>query len=927
MAPRLRAALGKRQRDRTLDEELRTHLSLLVEQNIECGMSPQAARRAAKLSLGGADQIKESVHDHRGLPLLETFVQDLRFAFRMLRKSPGFTAVAVLTLALGIGANTAIFSAVNGIWLEPLLNAHFSRFVTVNLLSIPEIQAIQKQSTAFERTAIYQGSFDVISGGAVAEQVTSSYVSDDFFPSMGTRPLLGRFVLPGDVQLGSSLVAVMSYGLWQDDFGGDPHIVGRTISVNEKPYTVIGVMPKGFTLGTHWMEGDSPGVWMPSSFPLSDPSSTRRISSFVALLKKGATIDEVKTQLDAIYTRLETAYPKQYPKAAELYGCYGWIVTAGIRGAPSPFVRLVLSILFSAVGFVLLMACINVASLLVARSWGRQRELTIRRALGATRFRIVRQLLSESLLLAIAGGSLGLFFSIWGVRLIRLLAPPYTPRIEYIRLNTNVLCFTMAASLLAAILVGLAPALHATSRRVGATLKGGLSGSFAAPAVRKSRWFRSALVVLEVALAVVVVTGGALMAHSFYRLMHLDTGVRADHVITMSVNLSDSVCKDRSQQKKPEEGTKQPQAAVKDKQVSKQKSAKDAVWANYGPSGCYTLANEDLLDTLHSLPGVQQAAFTAAGIIEGGEIRTSIRYPGELGGQGLWIEGNPESELSGQTYDRGVTSGYFAALGIRLLKGRSFQQHDGSRPVSVAIVSEAFARKYIPGDPIGKRFSVDTDENGGHPWMTIVGEVNDVRDRALGPDSSDPTYYTPYVSDDNLRIIVRTSADPATIIPAVLRVVRSLDQDAPVSHIETLDQVLARSADEPRFQTALLSSFGILGLLLAVIGTYGVASYSVVQRTHEIGIRMAMGAEQSDVLGLILCEGLLLALIGIGIGLAGALALTRFLSSLLFEIKPTDPATFISVAVLLVLVSLAACSIPARRAMKVDPMVALRYDR
>ena len=918
----------RRKQDAQLDSELRFHVEQQTADNIAAGMNADAARRRALAQFGGLEYIKEETRDARGTQLLESLLQDIRFGLRMLRKSLGFTAVAVLTLALGIGANTAIFSAVNGIWLEPLLNARFSRMLTVDLLTMNEIQAIQEQSTAFERTAIYRGSGGFIIGGGTPVQAMNTYVSEDFFSMLGVKPLLGRYILPPDTRPGADLVAVMSYNLWMDDFGGDTRIVGRSITIDEKPYTVIGVMPKGFDLGVHW--GDfNQGVWMPSAFLLSDPESGGHGSSIVARLKSGVSVGQAKSQLDAIYSRLVAEYPKLYPKVMTQYGRYGWLVTAGIHGPGKLLIQLALSLLFAAVGFVLLMACVNVAALLVGRSWSRQRELTIRRTLGATRFRIIRQLFCESLLLAIAGGALGLFFSIWGIRVLRAIAPPYTPRVEYIRLDANVLWFTLAASLLTAILIGLTPAMHATSRRVGAKLKGGLSGSFAETTMRQSRVFRSSLVVLELALAMIVVVGGALMARSFYLLMHTDTGVRADHVITMAVQLSDSTCKAPPEESDAsKKDANQSQTGEEGKKSSQKKSSKETAPDKYAPDGCYAVATRNVLDGIHSLSGVQLVALVWGGPFQGGDVTTSEHYPGEYPDSGLRVEGKAGNQLtSGLIEGRAVTPDYFAALGIRILKGHTFKENEMQGPSTVAIVSESFARKFIPGNPLGKRFNAGPDMDGHLPWMQIVGEVNDVRDRGVYEPFSGPVYYTPYALGNNQwHIIARTAVSPATMIPVIKRIIRSVDPDAPITHIETVDQIIAESSAQPRFQTVLLGSFGVLGLLLAMIGIYGVISYSVVQRTHEIGVRMALGAVRGDVLRMVLGEGLLLALTGIAIGVAGALALTRFLRSLLFEIKPTDPATFIAVAILLALVALLACYIPARRAMRVDPMVALRYE-
>ena len=923
---RMRAMFGKRQRDAMLDEELQTHLAMLIEQNVERGMSAEEARRAAKMSLGGEEQIKESVREHRGLLLLETLWQDVRYGMRMLRKSPAFTVVAVLTLALGIGANTAIFSAVNGILLSPLPYEDSSRLVTVQreqiayYLSRAQLREIQQQCTAIESMARYTYGSALLTGGAVPEQVSTYVVSSDFFPLLGVKPLLGRPILPEDTQPGHALVAVFSYRLWMDEFGGDPGIVGRTISVDHKPYVVIGVMPKEFGLGVDWTYRDLvygsnyDGMWVPLVASSQDPQ-TQLPPLIIARLKQGATLAETNAQLRVLSARFAAAYPA----GTEGLDLRARSLNLGIDGR----VRTGLLILLGTVGFVLLMACVNVTSLLVARAWTRQKELTIRKALGATQLRLVRQLLSESLLLAMAGGAFGLFLSFWGIRVLRVIAPPYTPRVDYIRIDGNVLWFTMGISILAAVLVGLVPALHASSRRMGGTLKGGLSGSFAGVATRRSHRLRSALVILEVALAIIVVAGGALMARSFYKLLHLDTGVRADHVLTMSINLSDLACGSKSGADAKQLAHKQPSQR---KPVRPTKSGAD----RDAEMRCATLAADSVLDGVRSIAGVQTAALSQGTVFQAGGVGTpGFHYPGGPQDLGLYVEGLGRKQLAwAGVASHPVTPGFFAATGIRLVKGRDFEPRDLNGP-PVAIVSQSFAREYIPADPLGKRFSVSEDENGNRQWVEIVGVANDVRDRAVKDDFG-PVYYTPFLSfwfaSEQCEVIVRTSTDPMAMVPAIERVVRSVDNDASITKIETADQIIANSAAEPRFQTALLGSFGALGLLLAIIGTYGVISYSVVQRTHEIGVRIALGAQPRNVLRMVLGEGLLLASIGIAIGVTGGLMLTRFLRSLLFEIKPTDPLTFFGVAIFLIIVSLAACYIPARRAMKVDPMVALRYE-
>ncbi|HLY61681.1 MAG TPA: ABC transporter permease [Terriglobia bacterium] len=895
-----------------LEEEIRAHLRMEEQENLELGIQPEEAYYAALRRFGNVLVAQERSREMWGWNSLETLWQDLRLGLRTLANSPSFTAVAVLTLAMGIGANTAIFSAVNGIWLEPLIEAQSSRLVTVDLLPVPEIQALQNQTNAFERMAIYQRYYCLVLGGTVPIQTANSYVSDNFFPLLGVKPLLGRPILPGDTQPGHGQVAVLSHHLWMDDFGGDPHIVGRSLSVDNKPFTVIGVMPKGFDLGANWGDFNS-GLWTPFIYSPSDPMNWHMFSSFVARLKKGASLSQAEAQMEAIAVRLAAEYPDHYPKA--LRG-YGRTVTAGVNGRTDPGVRLALLVLWGAVGFVLLMACVNVASLLVARSWTRQRELAIRRALGASRQRIIRQLLSETLLLAGAGGTLSLFFSLWGIRLLQVMAPPNTPRVDHIRLDGNVLWFTAGISFLTAVLVGLSPALRASSHDVGGTLKGGMVGSFAGAEMRQSDGFRSVLVIVEVALAAIVVTGGALMARSFYKLMSVNTGVCADHVLTMHVQLSALACNGL-----PLPSTKSKDAAVRPKSNAPadnpQKQTSQAV-------GC-SLASDNILDGIGSLAGVQQAALAGAGPLQGGDLTTGFHYPGAPAGMGLYVEGLLGNQLTtGQIEGRPVTPGFFVALGIRLLKGRDFAPEELNH-ADVAVVSEGFARKYIPGNPLGKRFSTEEDEKGHHQWIEIVGVVNDVRDRAV--QGSDPVYYTPFLFSRNSgEIIVRTSANPIVIVPEIERIIRSADADAAITHIETVDQIIADSVAEPKFKTVLLASFGVLGLLQAVIGVYGVVSYSTFQRTHEIGVRMALGAQRGEILRMVLREGMLLVGIGITAGIGCALALTRFLRSLLFEITPTDPLTFIGVSLILTAVALLACSIPAHRATKVDPMVAVTYE-
>jgi predicted permease len=865
-----------------LDNDIRNHIAQRTQDNIDRGMAPEEARNAALRKFGNVGLVKEDTRAVWSLVWLEQFLQDIRFGLRMMRKNPGFTAVAVLTLALGIGANTAIFSAVNGILIEHLPYLDASRLLEISReqvaynISFAEVRDMQEGCPAFESMAVYRGFAPVILSGATPEVRSSSYVSGDFFPMLGVQPFLGRVIIASDTKPGSAPVAVLSYRLWIDEFGSDPRVIGRDVAVEKNLYTVVGVMPKDFELGVDWLgwSGDATeGLWVPLVPPTSVPGKRgRQGGEIIARVKRGTTFAAAKAQLQVFSER----FARTFPKDAEGVQLIANVPALNIDRK----VRTGLLILLGAVGFVLLMASVNVSALLVARARTRQNELAIRRTLGASRTRIIRQLLSESMMLALAGGTIGLLLSIWGVRLLRAIAPPGTPRVDRIQLDHNVMWFTLGISLLAAFLFGLLPALQASSRRMWGVMKGNLGGSFVSSGRGERRSVRSALIIAEVALAVILVAGGALMLRSFEKLMQVNTGVQADHVLTMNVQFSEFGC------------------------ISKD-----------GDTKCPN-KDESILDELNSLPGVEKVALSEVGVLRGGFDWRA----------GLHVEG-VQGDLSFSGLARPVTPGYFETTGVRLLAGRNFVGDDADSETPVAIVSERFARKYIPGNPLGHRFSTHDDKTGHHVWMEIVGVVNDTRDRAV-MDYDNPIYYTPFTLGGlgQSTIIARTSVNPMSLAKTIEQVVWSVDKYAPISDVRTVDQILSDSAAQPKFQAVLLGSFSVLGLFLAMIGIYGVISYSVVQRTHEIGVRMALGAAPGDVMRLILGQGAMLAVFGIAVGLASALALTRFLRSLLFEIKANDPATFIGVAILLLIVALLACYIPARRAMRVDPMVALRYE-
>lgn len=815
--------------------------------------------------------------------------QDIKYGLRMLAKAPGFTAIAVVTLALGIGANTAIFSAVNGILLRPLpysdagrlvsLNGYkeFSAGVVATMNFSPDVwRKVREETPAIEQMAFWRRAEYTITGDSEPELVSAAEVSSEFFPVMGARPIAGRPIIPGDTQPGAKAVAVVSYALWRERWGGDSRAIGRTIMLNNVPHTVVGVMPPAFAYPIATVENGSKGIWVPLIESVSSkPDNGETAVYAVARLKKGVTIEATNAQLKTGAVHF----------SAGIFGQGGHFNATNIKPKFGDLDNAFL-ILLGAVGFVLLIACVNVSGLVLARGWSRRREVAVREALGATRWRIARQFLTESVLLALAGGALGLLFSYWGVGVLRAITPINMPEHGEFLLDVKILWFTLGVSLVAAVLFGLAPAMQASARRIGSSLAEGLGGSLAGTSARRPRRMRSALVVIETALAVTLVIGATLVARSFKRLTSVNLGFRTDHIMTMDANFSKSVC-DRN---KPEQ-----------------------------LSGCLA-AVSDVVQRMREIPGVQSAAVASSVPLE----PLSIVFEVKIQGQTEEISLNSGAVIT----DRAVSPDYFPALGIRLLGGRSLNSADTSGSQLVAIVDQTFARKYLGNRALGSRISTNTDKKHQQIWMEVVGIVSDVRDE--GPEGEpSPEIYTPYAQSAFFaggNFIARTTADPTAVAPALRRAIWSADKTAPITDMLTMDQIVADSVAAPRFQTILLGAFGALGLVLAMVGIYGVISYSVSQRTREFGVRMALGAQPESILRMVIREGMLLVLAGVAVGVAGALALERVLQSLLFEVKPTDPATFIGVVIALGLVALAACWFPARKAMRVTPMEALRYE-
>ncbi|MGI8995218.1 MAG: ABC transporter permease [Pyrinomonadaceae bacterium] len=808
---------------------------------------------------------------------MKTIWQDLRFAVRMLGKRPGFTVAAIIALALGIGANTAIFSVVNSVLLRPLGYKEPERLVTISHsypkldlvapVSAPGYVDYRNQTSVFEETAASSNANYNLTDGSDPERVQGRIVTANFFPLLGIAPTLGRTFLAEEDKPGASRVVVLSYGLWQRRFGGDPQIVNRTIRLNNESYTVVGVMPAEFRFGRD-------ELWTPIAFTPEQLANDRRGNEYLgamARLKPGVTIEQAQTEIDFIARRIAEANPDAYPADS------GWgVKLKSLNEEIVGDVRPALFVLLGAVGFLLLIACSNVANLMLARAAARGREIAIRTALGASRLRLVRQLLTESLLLAFVGGVAGLLLAVWGVELLVALEPADVPRAREIGIDARVLLFTIGLSLLTGILFGLLPALQASKPGLTGTLKEGGRGSAVGGGIRSAR---SLLVITQIAVALVLLVGAGLMVRSFSRLLDVNPGFRTENVLTMQVAL-------------PATKYREPQ----------QRRA----------------FFQELVERIKALPGTESVGAVSHLPLGGGV--TSFTFG---------IEGRPAPPgvMNPHTDGRVATPDYLPTMQIPLLRGRHFTERDNADARQVAIIDETLARVYFPGeDPVGKRVTFEgTDENP--IWREIVGVVGAIRHRGLDAELKAQLYY-PHAQSTaaGLSVVVRAANDPASLTSAVRGAVRAVDKDQPVYGVRTMDEVLNNSVAQKRFSMFLLAIFASVALVLAAVGIYGVMAYTVSARTNEMGIRIALGARSIDILRLVVGQGMILALAGVGVGLVAALVVTRVMSSLLYGISATDPLTFAAIALLLTGVALLACYVPARRATKVDPMVALRYE-
>ncbi|HKC64428.1 MAG TPA: ABC transporter permease [Pyrinomonadaceae bacterium] len=813
---------------------------------------------------------------------MRNLLQDIRYGLRILWKSPGFALVTILALAIGIGANTAIFSVVNGVLLRPLpfktsdrlvFLSEWSQQVPDMSVSYPNYQDWRDQSTVFEQLAAFRSAGYILTGAGEPERLTAREVSASFFPALGVTPALGRNFNSDEDKPSANRTAILSYGLWQRRFGGNPNIVGQAITLNNQSYTVVGVLPQTF-------EWQAPvDLFVPIETGLGADLQVRDDHPGIYLigtLKDGVTVEQARAELTTITSRLA----QQYPKTNE---GNGFAITK-LQDRATQDIRAALLIVLAAVGFMLLIACANVANLLLARAATRAKEIAIRTALGAGRWRIIRQLLTESILLALAGGALGLLFAIWGVDALRAFIPDEVPRllVTSIHLDTRVLLFTLIISIVTGLIFGLAPALQVSKSNLNEALK---EGGRSATAGAQRNYVRSLLVVSEVAISLLLLVGAGLLMKSFLNLQRADIGFNPDHVLTTRISL--------------------PEARYKE----------NAQIENFYRA---------LLQRVQNLPGVQYAGLTR-GLPMSGGIES-----------GITIEGHEVTDRKDTivAVNLTVSPDYFRAMEIPLLKGRYFTDQDKTGSPDVVLIDEMLASRYFANtDPIGKRIRLGGMDNK-FPWMQIVGVVKHVKH--YGPDEEGRVeIYRPYFQlldvpdarfNDTMTLAVRTTGEPTSMTGAIRNAVLEIDKDQPISQVQPMTQIVAASVSSQKFATWLLAIFAAVALLLAALGLYGVMVYSVTQRTHEIGIRMALGARARDVLKLVIGHGMTLALIGVAAGLAAAFALTRLMSSLLFGVSATDPLTFTAITLFLLIVALLACYLPARRAAKVDPMVALRYE-
>jgi putative ABC transport system permease protein len=871
----LRRLFGRRKQEEELEKELRFHLEQHTADLIAQGLDPEEARRRARLALGGPDQVKEQCRDARGTRWLEDLLQDLRYGARMLLGKPGFALIAVITLAAGIAANTTIFSLADATILRPFNFPHQERLVMVweggalaggfdhGTVAPGNFNDWREQNQSFERLiAIVGRSFD-LTGAQQAEQFGGYGVSAGFFDALGVKPALGRTFLPGEDEPGRDQVVVLKHSLWERRFGSDPNIVGRTLTLNTKTFTVIGVMPPDFNFPVNGGE-----IWAPLAF--DDKTKQERANHplrTMGLLKPGVSITQANADLDAISRRSERLFPDTNAGRE-----------ANVVDMTDDFVRdakVYVTPLIGTVAFVLLIACANVANMLFSRAFGRQKEIALRLALGASRWRLFRQLLTESLMLALAGGIVGLLLSVSAVDLLGGAMPEdiakFVPGFDHFGVNRVVLLFTLMISMLTGVLFGLMPALQASKPNLNEALKEGTKG---ASSTGSRHRLRGALVVAEVALSLVLLVGAGLMIRSFVAMLRDDIGFNPQSVLSFQLSLS---------------GEKYSEAQRR---------------------GFY----DQLLKRLEALPGVVAAG--ATNILPMSNNTTDNIFE---------IVGRPSEKGKAPAANyRVATPGYFSAIGMSLRRGRDFAAGDNEQAPGVVIINETLARRFFPNqEAIGQRII----PGGADKPLEIVGIVGDIKDRDLDR-VYEPGFYVPYAQDSckSMGVALRATVEPTALTGAARDVLMKLDPTQPVHTIKTVERLIYERSSPKRLMTAMMGVFAAIALLLAGVGLYAVMAYAVSQRTREIGVRLALGARSRDILRLITGQGLKLTLAGLALGMAGAFALTRVMAPLLYGVTATDPLTFILISLSLAGAALLACWMPARRATKVDPIIALRCE-
>jgi putative ABC transport system permease protein len=859
---------------------LRVHVEMETEMNIRRGMPPNEARAAALKSFGNVGRNTELGYDIRGGGWLETLWQDLRFGARMLLKQPGFSLIALLTLALGIGANTAIFSVVNAVLLRPLPYREAERIVAIQELSKEgERKQVtpanfldwRAQQTTFASLAAISTRRANLALTAEAERIDLAVVSANFFDVFGLRAERGRLFAAADEQAGHAPVVVVSHSLWQSRFGGANDLVGRNVTLDGKSYTVVGIAPQGFQYPGETEAWLPPLRLAPESNERMDVTQVRGFGylSAVALLKPGVSLAQAAGEMETITARLRRQYPDtNNPRFNRVVSLRKHLVGE---------TDTMLWLLFGAVCFVLLIACANVANLSLVRAAARQKEMAIRAALGASRGRVIGQLLTESTLLALGGGALGWMLAVWGVELITRLLPRDFPRLREISLDWRVLLFTLLASVSTGILFGLAPAWQSAKTDVHETLKESARG---ATGGWRQRRLRHLLIVAEIALSLVLLAGAGLLLRSFTHLQSVSAGFTPQQVLTARLS---------------------------------------PAGAAYRADPAYISYFRRVIERVRIIPGVEAVGAinklpltwgdTAGYRIEGRPLLTPDKWP--------------DAEY------RAVSSDYFRALSIPIVQGRAFNERDNEAAPQVMIVNQALARRDFPGEnPVGKRINLGNTDSAGQPvWFEIVGVAANVRSPEL-TEESQAEFYLSGLQDtfDEMSLVIRATVEPASLASAVRQAAAEVDKTQPVSNLTTMEAFVSEAYARPRFNLVLLGLFGGLALLLSAAGIYGVMAYGVAQRKNELGLRLALGAQPHDVMNLILRQGLRLISVGLVLGLVSALALTRLMKSLLFGVNAMDAVTFAAVTLLLLVVALLACWIPARRATKVDPLIALRSD-